>query len=440
MKTIWFHMQGYRDLPDDFRDRYESIWVTPPTDELCDPETVGKYLNWNLDELELADDLGFDGLGLNEHHQNAYGFPVSPNLIAANLARRKSDAAIVMLGNTLPLYNPPLRVAEEMALLDCLSGGRLVAGWPVGSAMDTAGCYGITPTEVRPRYYEAHDLIKQAWTKPGPFPFNGKFTKLRYVNLWPKPIQKPHPPIWCAGGGSVETWKFAAENDYTYSYLSFLGHKAAQNMMNRYWDTVAASGRDDNPYRAGFAQLVVVSETDAQAEKEYLPHIRNFFDKSLYIAGHHAAVPGYMTKHSLEFNLRRSGGATPFGAVSGKDMTWREQVEEQGIVIGGSPKTVADRLTEAVKNLRVGHLMVILQIQSMEPELTAKNTRLFAEEVLPRIRGIWDDQGYEDHWWPQGATRNAQARSPQVNGNAAAHGATRSESDAPQLTAKGVHS
>lgn len=83
--------------------------------------------------------------------------------------------------------------------------------------------------------------------------------------------------------------------------------------------------------------------------------------------------------------------------------------------------------------------MVILQIQSMEPELTAKNTRLFAEEVLPRIRGIWDDQGYEDHWWPQGATRNAQARSPQVNGNAA-HGATRSESDAPQLTAKGAHS
>ena len=128
-------MVSHARLPgsaDDFRDRYESIWVTPPTDELCDPETVGKYLNWNLDELELADDLGFDGLGLNEHHQNAYGFPVSPNLIAANLARRKSDAAIVMLGNTLPLYNPPLRVAEEMALLDCLSGGRLVrwlAGW-----------------------------------------------------------------------------------------------------------------------------------------------------------------------------------------------------------------------------------------------------------------------------------------------------------------------
>jgi hypothetical protein len=91
MKTIVFHMQGYRDLPDDFRSRYESIWVTPPNDELCDPATVAKYLQWNLDELELADDLGFDGLGLNEHHQNGYGFPVSPNVISRT--RRSSCSA-----------------------------------------------------------------------------------------------------------------------------------------------------------------------------------------------------------------------------------------------------------------------------------------------------------------------------------------------------------
>ena len=62
MKTIWFHMQGYRDLPDDFRDRYESIWVTPPNDELCHSPEVAKYLHWNLTELEMADELGSDGL------------------------------------------------------------------------------------------------------------------------------------------------------------------------------------------------------------------------------------------------------------------------------------------------------------------------------------------------------------------------------------------
>jgi hypothetical protein len=88
MKSIFFHLMPYRDLPDDFEQRYESVWVTPPNMELCDPAKVAQYYKWNLDELELADELGFDGLGVNEHHQNAYGFMASPNLMAAALARR----------------------------------------------------------------------------------------------------------------------------------------------------------------------------------------------------------------------------------------------------------------------------------------------------------------------------------------------------------------
>lgn len=414
MKTIWFHLQPYRDLPENFRERYESIWVTPPNDELCDSEQVHRYLNWNIDELEYADELGFDGLGLNEHHQNGYGFPVSPNLQGAILARRSSDAAIVMLGNTLPMYNPPIRVAEEMAVLDCMSGGRLVAGFPVGTVMDNTGCYGITPTQVRPRWYEAHDLIIKAWTQPGPFPFNGKFTKLRYVNPWPKTLQKPHPPVWLAGGGSLETWDFAAEKDYTYSFLSFFGYKYAKNLMDGYWARVEAAGRDDNPYRAGFAQIVAVADTDAEAERLYLKDIQTFFEKSLYVAPHLAAIPGYQTKRSLEHTLvqaaklgKEGGGPFSTARAFNKDTTWKEATE-LGVVIGGSPDTVAQQLTEAIKSLRVGHLMVLLQHASMSTELTKHNTRIFAEKVLPRIRGIWDDEGWVDHWWPQGATRGQQ--------------------------------
>lgn len=409
MKNIWFHMQGYRDLPDDFPQKYDSVWVTPPNDELCDPAMVSKYLKWNIEELELADELGFDGVGVNEHHQNAYGFPVSPNLIASILANRRSDAAIVVLGNTLPLYNPAIRVAEEFATLDCLSGGRLVAGFPVGSPMDTVGCYGLPPTEVRPRYYEAHDLIMQAWTKPGPFPFNGRFNKLRYVNPWPKPLQKPHPPVWLAGGGSIETWKFATDNNYTYSYLSFSGHLAAKNLMQGYWDQVEKAGLDDNPYRAGFAQLVVVGDTDADAEKLYLKHIQNFYAKSLHVAPHFAAPPGFQTVDSVKAALAKSAGSA-FGSVTSPyDLTWADYTEKSKRVIGGSPDTVVAGLEEAIRSLRVGHLMVILQIQSMDRELTEHNTRLFAEKVMPRIRTIWDKEGYRDHWWPLGATRNSQA-------------------------------
>jgi alkanesulfonate monooxygenase SsuD/methylene tetrahydromethanopterin reductase-like flavin-dependent oxidoreductase (luciferase family) len=408
MKTIFFHMQGYRDLPDDFHKKYESVWVTLPSDELCDPRMVQKYLNWNIDELELADELGFDGLGLNEHHQNAYGFPVAPNLIASILARRQSDAGIVILGNTIPLYNPPLRVAEEYALIDCLSGGRLVAGLPVGSPPDTVGNYGLPPSQVRERYYEAWRLIVEAWTRKGPFPFNGRFTKLRYVNPWPKPIQKPHPPIWLAGGGSVETWKFATDNNYTYSYLSFSGLKQAKSMMQGYWDQVEAAGLDDNPYRAGFAQLVVVGATDAEAERLYLPHLRNFYSKSLHVPAYIQGPPGFLSKKSIEFSLnqgvQRGQGRKLLGDPA--MASWKDFTETHSMVVGGSPQTVADRLEDGIRDLRIGHLMVILQIQSMDREITEYNMRLFAEKVLPRLRGFWERQGYQDHWWPKGATRS----------------------------------
>jgi alkanesulfonate monooxygenase SsuD/methylene tetrahydromethanopterin reductase-like flavin-dependent oxidoreductase (luciferase family) len=131
-----------------------------------------------------------------------------------------------------------------------------VAGFPVGSAMDTVGCYGLPPTQVRPRYYEAHDLIVEAWTRPWPFSFNGRFTKLRYVNPWPKPLQKPHIPVWLAGGGSVETWKFASDNNYTYSYLSFSGHLTAKILMDGYWAQIEKAGLDDTRRSLGSHSLL----------------------------------------------------------------------------------------------------------------------------------------------------------------------------------------
>lgn len=406
MRVIWFHMQGYRDLPDDLQDRYESVWVTAPNDELCDPETAGRYLNWNLDELEYADDLGFDGVGTNEHHQNGYGFQVSPHMTASVLARRKSDAAICLLGTTLPTYHP-LRAAEELAMLDCMSGGRLVTGWPVGTSMDTVGNFGIPPDEVRPRYYEAHDLIKAAWTRPGPFPFNGKYTKLRHVNPWPKPLQRPHPPIWMAGGGSLETYHFAAQNNYTFNYLSFAGYQMARALMQSFWLTAEHHGLDDNPYRAGFAQLVCVADTDAEARRLYEKHVLNFFNKSMYIAPHFSRVPGYMSRESVEKMLQKTGAASTFGAAPvDARPTWDSIVEKQGAVIAGSPDTVAHRLTDMIKGLRIGHLITIMQIQSMPTDLTKHSTKLFAEKVMPRIQRIWRDTPYEDHWWPSGATRN----------------------------------
>ena len=226
MKLMWFHLMPYTELPDDFNQKHPSVWVDIHS-SLFDPRRAHHMYNDFMDELEYAAECGFDAICVNEHHSNGYGLMPSPNLIASSLARRTTDTALCVMGNSLALYNPPTRVAEEFAMIDCISGGRLIAGFPVGSPMDTCYAYGQNPSLLRERYYEAHDLVKKAWTEKDTFAFSGRFNQQRYVNIWPRPIQNdPHPPIWIPGGGSIETWRWCAEMDYVYCYLSYYGYKA----------------------------------------------------------------------------------------------------------------------------------------------------------------------------------------------------------------------
>ena len=394
MKVNWFHLMPYRFLPPDFEEKYRSVWVDPPI-HLFDPVKAHQLYNEYLDELEFADEVGFDGICVNEHHNNAYGIMPSPNLMAAMLARRTSNAALIVLGNSPALYNPPIRVAEEFAMLDCTSGGRLVAGLPVGTSMDTNFAYGQNPATLREKYYEAHDLIIKAWTEPEPFAFNGKHNQVRYVNIWPRPLQQPHPPVWVPGGGSVETWEWTARMDYVYCYLSYSGYKRGIQVMDGFWKEMDRLGYDDNPYRAGFLQLVCVSETDQKAEEEYAEHVDYFYKKCLHVYEGFADAPGYRTVRTIKTGATAQVG----GAASRKrkGLKWQDFVDE-GYIIAGSPETVVKNLRSAVEGLRVGQLMVLLQIGSMPKSLTMKNTELFAREVLPHVKDMWSE--YENRWWP----------------------------------------
>jgi alkanesulfonate monooxygenase SsuD/methylene tetrahydromethanopterin reductase-like flavin-dependent oxidoreductase (luciferase family) len=395
MKISFFHLMPYRYLPEDFERRYRSVWVDVPR-SLHDPSLVRALYHEYLDELEQAEQAGFDGLCVNEHHANAYGLMPSPNLMAATLSRRTSRAAIVVLGNSLAAYQPPLRVAEEFAMLDVLSGGRLVAGFPVGTSMDMNFAYGLNPATLRERYHEAHDLVIQAWTRAEVFAFNGKYTQIRYVNVWPRPLQTPHPPIWIPGGGSLETWEWTARLDY---YLSYYGYKRGKVTMDGFWQTIGRLGVDDNPYRAGFLQLVCVADSDAEAERLYGPHVEYFYRKCLHVWEGFAEAPGYRTLKTLQAGVRPQVGG--HAQRMRQSLTWGKYVD-QGYVIAGSPASVRQQLAECVKGLRVGHLMVLLQIGSMPRELTAMNIGRFGREVLPHLRDVWP--GYEDRWWPAGAT------------------------------------
>ena len=155
-----FHLMPWDRLPADFDQKYDSAWTWLPN-SLYDPRHGVELYNRYLDELVLAEHLGFDGVCVNEHHQNAYGLMPSPQLMASTLARRTRNASILLLGQSLALYDPPTRVAEEMAMIDCISGGRLIAGFPVGTPMDTCYAYGQNPAQLRDRYYEGIDLVLQ---------------------------------------------------------------------------------------------------------------------------------------------------------------------------------------------------------------------------------------------------------------------------------------
>ena len=407
MKFHFFHLMPYPALPDDFRERYRSVWVDPPASELYDPVIGHHAYNDYLDELEYAAELGFDGICVNEHHSNGYGLMPSPNLMAATLARRTTSAKIVVLGNSVALYNPPIRVAEEMAMLDVISGGRLVAGFPVGSPMDTAYAYGENPATLREKYYEGVKLILRAWKSDAPFTFNGKYTQLRYVNVWPRTLQRPHPPVWIPGGGSIETWGWCAENNFLYAYLSYFGYEMAKKTMNAFWEDLDERGIERNPYRAGFLQFVGVADSDAEAERLYKEPALYFWNKAFKIYPGFATPPGYTTPATIRKGL---DSMVAVAADRGtKEVTW-EEILERGYIVVGSVDTVVDRLNDLADTLNVGHLMLLLHFGDMSKDLTMYNTERFVRGVIPRLRHRFDE--FEDHWWPSDDTLIEPARPP----------------------------
>jgi alkanesulfonate monooxygenase SsuD/methylene tetrahydromethanopterin reductase-like flavin-dependent oxidoreductase (luciferase family) len=401
----------YRDLPADFREKHGSVWVDIDAD-LFDPVRGHAMYNDALDELEYAAEMGFDAICVNEHHSNAYGLMPSPNLMAAALSRRTRDTALCVMGNSLALYNPPIRVAEEFAMIDCISGGRLIAGFPVGTPFDTCWAYGQNPSTLRARYHEAHDLVLRCWTESEMFAFNGRFNQLPCVNPWPRPLQKPHPPVWIPGGGSVETWRWCAEMDYVYAYLSYYGYKTGETTMRGFWAEMDRLGKDRNPYRAGFLQFIGVAETEREALELYREPAEYFYNRCLHIDPKFASPPGYVTEATIRAKVvsqvQMAAVQSVRDVLEGPKKPSFEEMVAKGYVLIGSPDQVAEKLEQVARDLNVGQMMVLLQFGNMSKELAMYNTKLFAEQVKPRVDNLFETE-WEDRWWPSGMATDSRS-------------------------------
>jgi alkanesulfonate monooxygenase SsuD/methylene tetrahydromethanopterin reductase-like flavin-dependent oxidoreductase (luciferase family) len=203
-----FQQAPYRFLPEDFEQRYASC-VTMPYRELVTPAGIAATIHEMLDELVLGARSGFDGVVVTEHGQAAYDISPNPSLpgaVLANLLRTEDlNAALIMLGRSLGKTREPLKIAEEYAMLDVMSGGRLIAGFPVGLSYDANINQGIPGVDTRGRFHEGYELLRRAWAADAAFAFNGRYSQYAHVNLWPRPVQDPHPPLWFPGSGNPGT-------------------------------------------------------------------------------------------------------------------------------------------------------------------------------------------------------------------------------------------
>jgi alkanesulfonate monooxygenase SsuD/methylene tetrahydromethanopterin reductase-like flavin-dependent oxidoreductase (luciferase family) len=342
--------------------------------------------NMYLDEYEYCEEVGFDGLMLNEHHSTPTCLGATMNLEAASLARTTKKPKIVLLGNPLPIFDNPIRLAEELAEIDMISRGRLVSGFVRGTGVESLAT-NTNPLYNRERFEEAHDLIIKTWTTPGPFRWEGTHYHFRVVNPFETPLQKPHPPIWIPGTGSPETLEWCAQHHYPFVFLE-TDPDATVDMKTIYADTARAYGYEPGPEHCGYLLRIHVQDTDDYAKevgKGYL--VGNVGVGRLPMPQDYMFPVGYSGRDPKYLALRERIRSDPF-RVGGLDAAGYEAILEANRMIIGSPDTVIRKLREVLARVRPGILAVWTNDGSISHKDTMRCLELMGQEVLPALREI----------------------------------------------------
>ena len=372
-----------------------------------DPKIGAELYNRYLDEKVYAEDMGFDGLMLNEHHSTPFCMGGVMNVEAAILARITKRAKIVLLGNVLPIWDDPLWLAEELAEIDMISRGRLVTGWVRGTGRESIAHNAQSPFNWE-RFQEAHDFVVTAWTKPGPFRWEGEHYNYRYVNPWARPYQDPHPQIWIPGVLSKNTVKWTAEHRYPYVMLATELEPTLKSYQ--YYEEVAKeNGYESQSQHRGYLFKVHVDETEELAEAAGRKYIQG--PSNPFLEGNQGNVrsfiqnlPGMTSRTNLlptvsSFALAASrgrqqahreatGGVEPDKQDKADYLgTFEDQVDKMSIITG-TPKTVIPKIKHVLEYLRPGSIFFWDGDGAMTHEDSMRSLRLFGEEVIPAVREI----------------------------------------------------
>src|SRR5713226_9077973 len=426
MHIMHFTERPYKNVPEDEVIKNRSFFGVP--NSFYDAKVGAELYNEYIDEACYAEEVGFDAIMLNEHHGTPFCMGAVMNVEAAILARVTKKARIVLLGNPLPVLKHPLRMAEELAMIDLISKGRLVPGWVRGAGSEQI-FNNANPAYNREYFNEAHDLVMACWTRPGPFRWEGKHFNYRYINPWALPYQKPHPPIWIPGVISPETVVWCAQHKYPYVGLG-TALQSTVELWNLYGDTAAQQGYTAGSENFGYLQQIFVAETEEQAQElgkgaMFGGGAQNFSRPEWTLP------PGYNSKEATK-RLARQASEYGFLGITAEKLRESEQAsgdihKEKGTtrerlkrgevsvaeakekiyknyqkaqdglqIIIGTPKTVLPKIRLIMETLRPGvfGLFTIQGPVSVKDRLS--NVRLMGQEVLPAMREYAKELGIKD--------------------------------------------
>ena len=355
------------------------------SNDIYDPEVGAELYNRYLDEKVYAEEMGFDGLMLNEHHSTPFCMGGVMNVEASILARITSKAKIVLLGNILPIWDDPLWLVEQLATIDMISRGRLVSGFVRGTGRESVA-HNAPPHYNWERFQEAHEFIVKAWTTPGPFRWEGKHYHYRYVNPWARPYQKPHPPIWLPGQVSRDSLIWAANKRIPYVMLA-TELEPTRKAIQLYHDTAADLDYESGSQNIGYLWKVHVDETEELADEVGRKYVQG--PSNPFLAGNEGTanealrtLPGLTSRTRV---LPTQDVATRARGGTKQSRSYEEQVKRYSI-ISGTPKTVLPRIRHVLEYLRPGSIFFWDGDGAMTHDDQMRSLRLMGEEVIPAVR------------------------------------------------------
>lgn len=383
-----FRCYYFSEMPYPFVPSQEFTHVARTTmpNRWFDPDAGFEVYHKYFDLVLAADELGLDVM-FNEHHSTLSNMNAVMPLTMAIAARETKHCRILALGNPVANRPDPVRVAEEMAMIDVVSHGRLDCGFVRGVSNEMSAT-NATPIDMKRRLYEAIDLIVKAWTeREGSFNWEGEFFQHRQVDIVPRPYQQPHPPIWITTL-SASSGAEVADRGYTIATI-FNGKKACAEIFNTYRGRVAERGLPPpHPDKFAYCNFTYVGETDEEALQE-APKVQDFLRQSGRTAPGQQDVPGYTDPPSRAAALRELGGQDAAAArvVVSPGYANPLDLTESGIGFFGSPDSVFEQMRDFFYAVGgYGNHLAMFHASTMTHRGTRRSMELYSKHVLPRFR------------------------------------------------------